>query len=80
MERLLSQGQGEEHNALTFVVGINDYQWSCANTILAKLSVAVAPPPFMGVYWFILWLQLVDSQTIKSKKTGPGGLGGSRCS
>lgn len=72
MERLLSQGQGEEQNALTFVVGINDYQWSCANTILAKLSVALAPAPapFMRVYWFILWLQLVYSQTTKSKKTG----------
>lgn len=40
--------QGEQNDG-TFSVRIDDCQWSCANTIVAKLAVALAPMPFMRV-------------------------------
>ena len=51
MERLLSQRMGPqgEQNAVTFSIRINDQQWSCADTIVAKLAVALAPMPFEGL-------------------------------
>ena len=51
MERLLSQRMGPqgEQNAGTFSVRIDDSQWSCADTIVAKLAVALAPMPFEGL-------------------------------
>jgi hypothetical protein len=67
MERLLSQRMGPqgEQNAATFSIRIDDYQWSCADTIVAKLH-----PCHLRVYWTVLRLQLVVcSQTTKSEKT-----------